>query len=532
VSEKLNAAIGFVLQKFSLVSKFIGTTDTTAAADRSVARTQETSASIKQYIEGIGKEENALEKYNKKLKEIGESEKRAAVNNARLGAGYGDAFKKRGTGTFTTKEGPPEKAPPDKTLEISKARLDLVRQAFESELTLQKEYLIAAAAAYDRAYRDGEISLQEFVAARVKIAENNLALENDVRAKELAAIDVQIAEANKKGDQIAALKLVKDRNLLSLKIDLDGVKLQETITKANDDLKKINREIKLEVRLSAESFTGKVDLDALRQKLEQEAASRKLTLLGAGDTQGVDLLNKGVEAQIQAANARNQLRDTDIALSRISERESVINSQRNAGVISDIDANKQLLELYTKEGEAIAEQRRKLSELFDQANAAGLDVQAESLKKQLAAIDVKSIDTFGKLNAQAKNFGDQFADAFGNAFQSAISGSENFGQALKKNILGIATKALGDAARNIFQQLSQSIAQSIGGNSSGSTGSALASILSKIFSSKSGSSDYTSAADGFSYADGGEVQGFSPHSRADNIRANLTAGEFVTICLP
>jgi hypothetical protein len=410
----------------------------------------------------------------------------------------------RGSRTFTTAKPENVKAESDKQDAINKAKLALLRAGLEAELNLQKQYAQNAESVLSRAYEQGQIDLQTYVAARIAAAEGLAEQERKLTEQQIAELEKQAAALRAKGKNAEALGIDKDVLNLKAKLVIDEQKTKEQVAKAKVELDKI-KDIEVKVRLNTESLTGKVDIDALRSQIEKETASDIATL----DQSNPDLANRARqqnEAKIAAAAAKNAVLDVDNRLSELDRRESEINARRTAGLVSERQAQAERLLVYRDQVAAIEERRKVTEKLLQTAESIGDEVAANQFKAQISNLDIQAAGLFAKLNADALAFGSTFAGAFSNAFSAAITGSESLGQALKKNLLNVLETALNKLLNDFFNELISGLIKSQGGGLGG---------LLKFIPSL------------FGFADGGIVPGNSPHARADNIPAMLTANEFV-----
>lgn len=283
-------------------------------------------------------------------------------------------------------------------------------------------------------------------------------------------------------------------------------------------------------------------------QIEQRYGEMIKRLQARGDEAGLDLIN----SLINVEQAQAQLDQLDESLERIfaeqSRRESSISTELQAGLISELGARQQILDL----NQATADQVEQLLPLMRELAAVTGDPAAIERVKDLQA-------RLGNLRVVANEFSNALKAGFETGIQTALRGLADGTMNLQEAALSLLTSissAMADlAAQQLAQMATSSLAGMFGGGAGDDTGltagaaavtgsalalstaggtlltgaaaiqAAAASLAAaSTTSAVSGAAGYTGA---FGFAGGGHVRGPGTQT-SDSIRVNLSDYEYVT----
>lgn len=190
-----------------------------------------------------------------------------------------------------------------------------------------------------------------------------------------------------------------------------------------------------EIRAKVLRASGKESEAAAAAAAKQYAELRE-RLLARGDLAGVDLVDSLIDIEKLKGQLSEAEKEIAKTLNSLQQQEQSINVQREAGLISEYDARKQILELHRATYAELDKQRPLLEELAKQPGAVG-----EAAAKALA-----------ELNAQGQRL-QATTSLLASTIKQGLEGG------LEDAIIGLAdgTKSFGDAVRGVGQAVAQAL---------------------------------------------------------------------------
>lgn len=214
---------------------------------------------------------------------------------------------------------------------------------------------------------------------------------------------------------------------------------------AAEKQKKADQQAAKDVKLLAQlqldylKATGQ-NVEAAGAEVEKKFGALQKRLQAAGNTEGADLVSKlmGIE------QAKAELTDLEQALDRIfaeqSRREQSINTQQQAGLISEIGARQQILDLNKATADQVAALLPQMREL---ANVTG-DPQAIERVKDLES-------RLGNLRTVANEFTNALKAGFETGIQNALKGLADGTMNLREAALSFVS-SIGSALAELATQ--------------------------------------------------------------------------------
>ena len=183
----------------------------------------------------------------------------------------------------------------------------------------------------------------------------------------------------------------------------------------------------------------------------QEAISKleqlRSELSAEGDTAGVAKVDEAIRLETQAATLMELQRQYESAQQRIALREQQIQAQRSVGLISEAEAQRQIIDLYRQQGDVLTELLPKMQAIADRMGGPA----GEAARANLARIRQEFEQMLATTSLLEQKAGEVFEGAFGNALNSLATGTKNLGQAIRGLFL--------DMAQGLAQFASQQLAQ-------------------------------------------------------------------------
>lgn len=376
---------------------------------------------------------------------------------------------------------------------ISKDDIAQLRQSLDQVTADVKDRLAEAATIYNDAYKDNQISLSDYYAARVAITEKGASEEIEAQEKLLAALN---AERNKaqalpqkterdrenKRNRIADVdRQIQDANNKILVIERERGQAVATIARERGrDLKTLQdqmAELALQNAIASGTDTAEARAEAIRRQnadLLAQAKNNEAQLPGITQT-----ITRNIEIQINQDALSRAESEFNAALQRMSTAEQSIHIQQEAGLLTEQQAREQIIALHKQ----TAQELQKILPLLEQAaNAIGPDAVAkiQAWKNAIAQTEQSVDDIAVRLEGEFKNSMANFFSDITDGAHSASDAILNFASSFVKAMAQIASQR---AATAIFDSLfgkagGTNAPASSGG---GSSGAALSSIFGSLF---------------------------------------------------
>ncbi|HLD65153.1 MAG TPA: phage tail length tape measure family protein [Pseudomonas sp.] len=272
---------------------------------------------------------------------------------------------------------------------------------------------------------------------------------------------------------------------------LDAAEKQK---KADDQAKKDAKTL-AQLNLDLLKASGQ-NIDAAGAEIEKKYGALQKRLLAAGDTKGAGLVTQlmGIE------QAKAELDDLEQALDRVfseqARQEQTISTQQEAGLISELSARRQILDLNALTAAQIEKLLPAMRELAAVTGDPAAIERVKDLEVRLGALRTVANQVSNALKAG-------FETGLAGALEGLATGTMNLQEAATSFVRSIASSM----AQLASQQLAMMAANSVMGMFAGASGTG-----------------YTGA---FGFATGGRVQGPGTGT-SDSISAWLSNDEFVT----
>lgn len=379
------------------------------------------------------------------------------------------------------------------------AKLALVQAQAEAELKILKDALDRQGRELDAALEDRLISLKDYYAAKTRIEQQEI--DAEIRRARVALGEQQRLVKTGKDD---SARLKAKGEIAKIEADLTILNNKRTEIEVANARKavKAERELREElakVRDELLDLTNAATSDDRRAAIERQYQSLVERLRAEGDTEGVATVGRLIDVKAASADLANYERQFNDALTRMRTTEESVNLQRQAGLLTESQARRQILSLHQQTGQALD---ALLPELEAAATVIGPDavVRVQAWKNEIAQVKVVTDDVAVAIDGAVQDGFAQLFQDIGSGAKSAKDAFADFGRSVLQTINRIASQKLAEA---LFGSLMG------GGGKAGGAGG-LGALISSFFS----------------FATGGYVTGPGT-STSDSIPARLSHGEYV-----
>ncbi|MCO1336716.1 phage tail length tape measure family protein [Microbulbifer sp. OS29] len=324
-------------------------------------------------------------------------------------------------------------------------QLDKIRQANPNDARLNDDTIANNIAGINARYADKKStdreskSLESFVAQLERQAEVLGKSASETRA-------YNIAEKGLSGELLARAQAANA-----------AITAQEKLNQATADAKQLatieNRLLSLQGRTA----------EARSNDLENQYADLLLSLQARSDTAGIELVNSLINVEKAQAQLDELQAQVARVLSEQNRQEQTIRAQQESGLITELSAREQLLQLHRDTAEQVD---RLIPQMEALAEASGNPDAIERVR-QLKA-EVEQLDSV--TNEYGTTIKDALEDSLTEGFQDLASGAASLGDVLKDVIASIADALAQMAAQKASAQAATAAMTVLGYADGGYTG--------------------------------------------------------------
>lgn len=350
----------------------------------------------------------------------------------------------------------------DNAEKLSKARSDLLRAQADNERRIMEAKNKALDAEERRRYEQGLVSIEDYYKRRREIMQG----EAD---QEAAILDRKLKAAQSMPQGSDEQKIAREKEIAAVKTEqqlaeIDNAqKLADLESERLTKLRDMNQQrMQMEQRL-LEAQNQQQAAAEIALKLESERMQLELQRLGYTQQEAAAKV-----AQFQQATRANQAYDLaaqnlQMALQEMDRAKADVEAQRQAGLISQFEAEQKILEIEQKRlpilqslaqaqvtAAAATGDQRKQAEANDQQKAIG-DIQTGLRGAEFS---------FARLKSTAM---DALQGGIANGLMEAAQGAKSFGEAMR----GVAQSVIGAIQQMIAQMIALAIMRKIAGFSGG-----------------------------------------------------------------
>ncbi|WKB50855.1 tape measure protein [Eleftheria terrae] len=390
---------------------------------------------------------------------------------------------------------PPKPGPPPPR--GAAARQALLKAQADAAFQLLKDSLEREQRALDRALEDRTISIRGYHERKARLEQQEIDAEINRTRQSIAEQQRAVKAAEKPDDRAKAqAELAKTNADLTVLLRKRG-DVAVTAARAAATAERELREELTKLREELLDLTQASTAQDRRAAIEEQYRKLMERLRAEGDGAGIATLGRLVDVKAASADLATYEREFDTTLARMRAAEQSIDLQRQAGLLTESQAKRQILALHRVTGTALD---ALLPKLETTATAIGPDAVArvQAWKNEIAQVKLAVDEVAVAIDGSIR-------DGFGQLFEDIGRGAKT------------AKEAFGDFARSVLatiqriasQKLAESLFASLPKGSGGRSG--FAGFISSLVKG---------------YASGGYVSGPGT-STSDSIPARLSAGEFV-----
>lgn len=402
-------------------------------------------------------------KLSKDLEDENKAFTKAVVNFAVGSEDYKKALKKHEANVAAIKE---KGAGGRKTPDQERNLLAVTKEQLDKELGLIREQLKFATEAYDQAYRNQLIGIEGYYAARNEIAAR--AIDEERRRNEQL---IAVAQGKKPRDVNEARKIEAEISELQQRNVFLGQQKAAQEARFADEAKRAKQALAdqlADVELQIAKTAGNATEEQIRSAAER-ANRTLLDTARANEPQfpGGEAL---IQRKIDIDTARAQLDDLETRANQVlgatRATEDSINIQRQAGLISEIEARRQILDLNQKSAAQLDEM---LPAMRAQAEILGdpAKIRIQELTNQIGQLKIVTSEWMATME-QA------FTSGVGTLFNDLVSKSKTASQAFhdfgRSVISAVNNILVQTAAKNIWDSILKKPSAGGTGGASGVSG--------------------------------------------------------------
>lgn len=231
-----------------------------------------------------------------------------------------------------------------------------------------------------------------------------------------------------------------------------AITAQEQLNQAMEDARDLAR-----VQARILGLSGDIE-GARALELEQEFGELLGRLVERGDTAGQELVENLIDLETARARLESLQSEIDRVLSMQSRVESSINAQRQAGLITELDARQQLLELHRETYQVLQQQRPLLEEMARQPGAVG-----EAAAAALVALDTEASRLLGTVTLLESTLKGGLEQGLTRAIRGLIQGTTDLRGAVASLVQSVADAM----AQLVAQMMAQRAVLSLFGGAGG-----------------------------------------------------------------
>lgn len=212
--------------------------------------------------------------------------------------------------------------------------------------------------------------------------------------------------------------------------------------------------------------TGRT-VDAEIARIKERYRKLRQDLHAEGNTEGLVKLDKLIDVETAKAQLQDLQRQVELIFGSQSRQEHTLQLSVTAGLTSELDAKRQILEMNTRTADQIAALLPRMQELAaitgDPSMAAGLadmELRVQGLRTQA--------------NELKNTFSDALGNSFANALESLADGTATLGDAVRGFVADLASAMAQWAAQQLAMRAASSIMGMFGAGAGAASGAAAA----------------------------------------------------------
>jgi hypothetical protein len=354
----------------------------------------------------------------------------------------------------------------------------------------------------DQALGDRLVSLKDYYAAQTALETREI--DAGIARTRAALAEQQRLVAEGKDDSVRVKARAEVAKLEADLILLNNKRTDIEVTNARKaaDAERGMRDELAHVRAELLDLTGTATSADRRAAIEQQYRDLIKRLQAEGDTAGIATVTRLVDLKAASADLDAYERQFNEALSRMRAAEASVNLQRESGLLTQSQAQAQILALHRETATTL---EGLLPELQAAATAIGPEATArvQDWKNAIAEVRHVTDDVAVAIDGAVQ-------DSFASLFESIGSGAASARQAFADFARSVLASINRIASQNLAESLFGSLFGAAGATGGASPGTLLSSLL-------QGSQ---------ALADGGYVSGPGT-ATSDSIPARLSTGEYV-----
>lgn len=378
------------------------------------------------------------------------------------------------------------------------AQLALVKAQAEAEFKVLKEGLDLQKSALDRSLDDRLVSIRDYYGKKTQIEQQAIDQELAAKQQDLAAQSAVAVTGKDEAQRLRAKAEVKkiEGEITVLNMKRGDIEIVNARAAAKAEKELADELARVRDRLA--EIRGGAGGDVTRTRLEREYQPLIEKLQRMGDATGVADVGRLINVEADMAELTKLERQYQTVTERMAIRERELQVQKDAGMITETQMRRGVLELHQQTAAEVEGLIPKMQALAVSTGSEEAINRVARLKVEVAGLKTEADDVATRINGDVEN-------AFATMFEQIGAGAKS------------AKDAFADFARSVLSAINriaaQKIAEELFGGTSKGGGGGLGGLISGIFKWAG-------------FASGGYVTGPGT-TTSDSIPARLSAGEYV-----
>lgn len=378
------------------------------------------------------------------------------------------------------------------------AQLALVKAQAEAEFKVLKEGLDLQKSALDRSLDDRLVSIRDYYGKKTQIEQQAIDQELAAKQQDLAAQSAVAVTGKDEAQRLRAKAEVKkiEGEITVLNMKRGDIEIANARAAAKAEKELADELARVRDRLA--EIRGGAGGDVTRTRLEREYQPLIEKLQRMGDATGVADVGRLINVEADMAELTKLERQYQTVTERMAIRERELQVQKDAGMITETQMRRGVLELHQQTAAEVEGLIPKMQALAVSTGSEEAINRVARLKVEVAGLKTEADDVATRINGDVEN-------AFATMFEQIGAGAKS------------AKDAFADFARSVLSAINriaaQKIAEELFGGTSKGGGGGLGGLISGFFKWAG-------------FASGGYVTGPGT-TTSDSIPARLSAGEYV-----
>lgn len=315
------------------------------------------------------------------------------------------------------------------------ARVDITKALIDRETALIRDALQRQQRELDVAYQDGLVSTAAYFTERARLQQE--ALEAEIERTRAA---MQRARNEEQRIALSGQLLILERQ----RADIAGLAAREQLAAERDLTRELDN-----VRMRLLDIEGNT---AAARTMALEAEFRDLIqrLQTEGDAEGEALVRKLFNVEVARAQLNQIESEVNLTMSRMTATEQSIGAQRDAGLLSEAQARREIIALHERTREEVERLIPQMRELAEASGDPAAIERVRQLELRVHQLGVVADEVAQRINAAIETGLSDALHDFAMGTKTASEAFRSFADSVVKEINKIASQRLAESLLGMF----------------------------------------------------------------------------------